>query len=66
MDNTRQIVNGSPPTLCLFLHFLNRSWLRSFRLAWGLGGNISRMIKKRARFWVSLLSSFILLSPSYK
>ena len=26
-----------------FLHFPNRSWLRSFRLVWGLGGKKERM-----------------------
>ena len=26
-----------------FLHFPNRSWLRSFCLAWGLGGKKARM-----------------------
>jgi len=25
------------------LHFPNRSWLRSFKLAWGLGGKIARI-----------------------
>lgn len=26
-----------------FLHFPNASWLRSFRLPWGLGGNSARI-----------------------
>lgn len=27
-----------------FLHFPNRSWLRSFSLAWGLGGKRAKMM----------------------
>ena len=40
------------PFLSCFLFFPNRSWLRSFRLAWGLGGNMAGT-KRYVTFGVS-------------
>lgn len=48
---TQELINSKTHICAYFLHFPNASWLRSFRLSWGLGGKISARREKSQNFF---------------